>query len=1028
VTQTIVASATLSGPRPDLRIVETRVLRGPNYWAREPVIRMVVDLGVLEDFPSDRIPGFTDRLVELMPTLEEHACSLGRRGGFISRLREGTWMGHIAEHIALEMQTLAGTEARHGKTRSTGAHGQYNVIYEYGEERVGIEAGKIAVAFVNHLVAPDDPAGAGFDYAAEQERLIRLAERQAFGPSTQALIDEAVQRDIPWIRLDRFSLIQLGQGVHQQRIRATMTSRTGAIAVDIASDKSLTNQLLSAAGLPVPRSEVVGEEEEAVRAARSIGFPCVIKPLDGNHGRGVNLDLRDDAAVRRAFPIALEQSRSGDVVVESYVAGNDYRCLVIGGHVAAIAERVPASVTGDGERTVRALVEVENADPRRGIGHEKVLTKIKVDAAAEELLRAQGWELDAVPPEGDLDQARADRQHVHRRHVDRPHRRSPSGERGDRRDGRARGRARRGRHRLHRARHRHPRARPGRRHRRGQRRPRLPHAHASHRGRAAVRGQAGARPALPARHAGAHPDRGGTGTNGKTTTVRMIAHILKLMGRRVGMTTTDGIVIDGRLIKRGDMSGPKSAQMVLQNPSVDTAVFEVARGGILREGLGYDRNDVAVVTNVTGDHLGLGGITTLRQLADVKGVVVEAVPRSGTAVLNADDPHVARLARHSHGKIVYFSMATGRDEDGWLRVDSHCGRGGAAMVLQETEEGELVVLRHGSRTMPLLHAHLMPATFGGRARMNVANALAAAAAAWAAGAHLHDIRQGLRTFSTSFFQAPGRLNLIEMNGYKVVIDYCHNVDGMRRLTEFVELMMAGDERARNEVEGVRGPSSRARGPGGHSGSSASPATGPTTTSASTGRSPPPPSIASTYARTTTCAAGSLASRRPTCSPGSRRRGSTGGPAPSRPTPSWVRSRRRASRCARHSPAISSSSARTTPRPSTGRRWPSTVRRAAARPSSRRERWPSRRGRGGRAGGQARGRLAETIRTIQRISSAEMTTSAMPTIVSIGSSCTPRWARRSWGMMPGRANACKAFAQPGGPAVNAPGTADPAGGG
>ena len=793
MTQTIVASATLSGPRPELRIVETRVLRGPNYWAREPVIRMVVDLGVLEDFPSDRIPGFTDRLVELMPTLEEHACSLGRRGGFISRLREGTWMGHIAEHIALEMQTLAGTEARHGKTRSTGAHGQYNVIYEYGEERVGIEAGKIAVAFVNHLVAPDDPAGAGFDYAAEQERLIRLAERQAFGPSTQALIDEAVQRDIPWIRLDRFSLIQLGQGVHQQRIRATMTSRTGAIAVDIASDKSLTNQLLSAAGLPVPRSEVVGEEEEAVRAARSIGFPCVIKPLDGNHGRGVNLDLRDDAAVRRAFPIALEQSRSGDVVVESYVAGNDYRCLVIGGHVAAIAERVPASVTGDGERTVRALVEVENADPRRGIGHEKVLTKIKVDAAAEELLRAQGWELDAVPPKGTwIKLALTGNMSTGGTSIDRTVEAHPENveiaETAARVVGldvagidfivpdiaipvRDQGGAIV-----------EVNAAPGFR----------MHTHPT-----VGEPQYVARPVLDLLFPPGTPARipivAVTGTNGKTTTVRMIAHILKLMGRRVGMTTTDGIVIDGRLIKRGDMSGPKSAQMVLQNPSVDTAVFEVARGGILREGLGYDRNDVAVVTNVTGDHLGLGGITTLRQLADVKGVVVEAVPRSGTAVLNADDPHVARLARHSHGKIVYFSMATGRDEDGWLRVDSHCGRGGAAMVLQETEEGELVVLRHGSRTMPLLHAHLMPATFGGRARMNVANALAAAAAAWAAGAHLHDIRQGLRTFSTSFFQAPGRLNLIEMNGYKVVIDYCHNVDGMRRLAEFVELMMAGDE-------------------------------------------------------------------------------------------------------------------------------------------------------------------------------------------------------------------------------------------
>ena len=295
-----------------------------------------------------------------------------------------------------------------------------------------------------------------------------------------------------------------------------------------------------------------------------------------------------------------------------------------------------------------------------------------------------------------------------------------------------------------------------------------------------------------------------TGTNGKTTTVRMIAHILKLMGRRVGMTSTDGIVVDGRLIRKGDMSGPKSALMVLQNPTVDTAVFEVARGGILREGLGYDRNDVAVVTNVTGDHLGLGGITTIGQLANVKGVVVEAVPRSGSAVLNADDHLVYRMGRHCAGRVVLFSMATAKGEDGFDRVDGHTSRGGAAFVLQPSAEGELIVLRLGSRTMPVLYTHLIPATFGGRARMNVANALAAAAAAWATGAHLHDIRQGLRTFSTSFFQAPGRLNLLDVNGVRVVIDYCHNVDGMRQLADFVNRMMIDPQTKAGRLGAAKG--------------------------------------------------------------------------------------------------------------------------------------------------------------------------------------------------------------------------------
>ncbi|MBF8290044.1 MAG: cphA, partial [Chloroflexi bacterium] len=350
-------------PAPDLTILETRILRGPNYWSRSPVVRMLVDLGSLEQFPSNTIPGFADGLIAWIPSLEDHACSLNRRGGFLTRLRDGTWAGHVAEHIALELQNLAGTDVRHGKTRGAGTAGQYNVIFEFREESVGTEAGKLAVRIVNHLV--DSSADPDLDYIAELERLIRLAERQAFGPSTQAILDEAASRDIPYIRLDRHSLVQLGQGVHQQRIRATMTSRTSGIAVDVASDKNLTNRLLDSAGLPVPKADVVEDVEAAVATARRIGFPCVIKPLDGNHGRGVHLDLKSDDDVRAAWPGALRESRAGEVVVESYIHGSDYRCLVIGGKVAAIAERVPASVVGDGTHTVRQLVDKTNSDPRR---------------------------------------------------------------------------------------------------------------------------------------------------------------------------------------------------------------------------------------------------------------------------------------------------------------------------------------------------------------------------------------------------------------------------------------------------------------------------------------------------------------------------------------------------------------------------------------------------------------------------------------------------------------------------------------
>jgi len=786
-------------PQPTLKIVDTRVLRGPNMWSRSPTVVMTVDLGVLEEFPSNTIPGFNEALIELIPTLEDHACSLGRRGGFIARLQEGTWLGHVSEHVALELQSLAGTETHVGKTRSVpGEHGRYTVVFEYRDEDVGREAGRLAVALVNHLVSPDE---APLDFGDELEGLIRLAERRAFGPSTQAIVDEAVSRDIPWIRLGRSSLVQLGQGIHQQRIRATMTSRTSAIAVDIASDKSVTNSLLSSAGLPVPKSRVVGTEDGAVEAAAEIGYPCVVKPLDGNHGRGVALDLRNEDDVRRSFARAYDESRNGDVVVETLVTGSDYRVLVIGGKLAAVAERVPASVVGDGKHTVRELVDIENSDPRRGIGHEKVLTRISVTPGAEELVRKQGLDMDALPPQGQrVMLAATGNMSTGGTSIDRTHEAHPDNieiaetaaqvvgldvagidfiapdiTQPVREQGGAIVEVN---------------AAPGFR---------------MHTNPTEGEPQYVAKPVIDLLFAPGSNARipiiAVTGTNGKTTTVRMVGHILKLMGRRVGMTTTDGIVIDGRLIKKGDMSGPKSAQMVLQNPSVDTAVFEVARGGILREGLGYDRNDVAVVTNVTGDHLGLKGVETIQQLAHIKSVLVEAVPRTGTAVLNADDPLVSRMARQCRGSIVYFSMAQTPSEEGYDRVDGHCGRGGAAMVVRQTDDGELIVLRHADRTMPLLYTHLIPATFGGRARMNVANALAAAAAAWAGGAHMHDIRQGLRTFSTSFFQAPGRLNQVPIDGYRVILDYCHNVDGMRRLGEFVGLMMDGHDGRNNGRDG-----------------------------------------------------------------------------------------------------------------------------------------------------------------------------------------------------------------------------------
>ena len=774
---------TPSGPlAPDLRILEERVYRGGNIWSYNPAVHLVVDLGVLEDYPSDTIPGFVDGLLDVLPGVARHSCSRGHEGGFGDRLREGTWMGHVAEHIALQLQQEAGHDQRRGKTRMVkGRPGIYNVVYGYSDEGVGLLAGRLAVRLINHLVATDPD----FDFAEEFETFLRSAERTAFGPSTGAILEEAVSRDIPYIRLNSASLVQLGQGVYAQRIRATMTSKTGALAVDLASDKDMTIKLLGSAGLPVPKQQTCRTEAGAVEAARRIGFPVVLKPLDGNHGRGVGLDLMNDDDVRAAFAVAKEESRRGWIIVESFITGKDYRCLIVGGRMRAIAERVPAHVVGDGQHTVEELVAITNADPRRGVGHEQVLPRIKTDEVAIELVREQGFAMSDVPPDGVMVKlALTGNMSTGGISVDRTFDAHPDNveiaEEAARMIGldvagidficpditlpvRETGGAIC-----------EVNAAPGFR----------MHTHPT-----VGEPQFIAKPVVDLLFPPGAPSRvpiiAVTGTNGKTTTSRMIAHIFKETGKKVGMTSTDGIVIDERLVIKSDASGPRSARMVLQNPRVEVAVMEVARGGILREGLGYDRNDIAVVTNVAPDHLGMKGIDTLEQLADVKAVVVEAVPRNGFAVLNADDPLVRKMRDRCSGSIVWYSLQPADSRERAF-IDARLRRGGRAVVLEQTDRGDMIVIKHGTRTMQLAWTHLLPATFGGTALFNVANALAAAGAAFAAGIGLHEIRQGLRTFNTSYYLSPGRMNLINVRGIEVIVDYCHNAPGMDVLGQFVD--------------------------------------------------------------------------------------------------------------------------------------------------------------------------------------------------------------------------------------------------
>ncbi|MCP2014873.1 cyanophycin synthetase [Deinococcus sp. HSC-46F16] len=782
-----------------MRVLEHQIYRGPNVYGYQPMVRFQLDLGTLEEYPSDTLPGFNDRLLELLPTLERHGCCFREPGGFIRRLRDGTWLGHVAEHVALELQTLAGTPVTYGKTRSVkGQPGVYNVLYSYREERVGLLAGAVALRLVQSLLPgelrglrgverllpggvsdldPDSP----FDFAAELSELRRLARRHAFGPTTQSLVDEAQRRGIPFLRLDEHSLVQLGYGKYQQQIRASITSKTPHIATMTASDKDLTKRLLDRAGLPVPQGVVVRDADEAVRAARSLRGPVVTKPLDGNHGRGVSLNLTTEEEVRKGFEEARAHSRS--VVVEQFYTGNDHRVLVVNGEVVAVAERVPAHVVGDGSRTITELVEEVNRDPRRGDGHEKVMTRIKLDEHVLTLLARSGRTPETVPAAGEVVPLRdtanistggtaVDRTDViHPENVTIARRAaqvigldvagidliSPDISRSVHETGGGIVEVN---------------AAPGFR---------------MHLQPSEGEGRNVAAPVLSMLFPTGTPCRmpiiSITGTNGKSTTSRMVAHILRHAGKVVGLTTSNGIYIDGEQILSGDTTGPKSAKVVLSDPSVEVAVLETARGGILREGLGFDQCDVGAVLNIQPDHLGLKGIETVEDLAWVKSLIVEVVTKNGTSVLNADDSLTLRMRRKAGGSLALFSMQGGSTCS--REVRDHIAGGGTAVLREPTALGDELVLYQGGQRQPILRARDIPATLGGFAQVNVQNALAAAAIAVAQGVELSVIRTALASFTTSYEQSPGRLNLYDGHPFRVMLDYAHNPAGLAHLRDLV---------------------------------------------------------------------------------------------------------------------------------------------------------------------------------------------------------------------------------------------------
>jgi cyanophycin synthetase len=736
---------------------------------------MQLALEELTEKTSNEIPGFYEGIIQVLPSLIEHHCSRGHRGGFLERIKEGTLMGHIVEHIALELQELAGMPVGFGRTRETSTPGVFNVAFEYIEEQAGRYAGRAAVRLCQSIVET------GTYSSAELEKDLRdlqeLHASTALGPSTETIIKEAEARKIPWMWLSARAMLQLGYGARQKRIQATLSNNTSILAVELACDKEGTKNILGNAGVPVPKGTVIEYLDELEQAIADVGgYPIVIKPLDGNHGRGITININDVEEAELAYDLASNASKTRSVIVEQYYQGNDHRVLVIDGKVVAVAERVPAHVTGNGQDTIRQLIDLTNQDSRRGNGHDNVLTKITVDQTSLAVLKKQGYDLDSVLPAQEVVYLRATANL------------STGGVAIDRTD------------------EIHPQniwlaervakiigldiagidivtsdiskplnetkgvvvevnAAPGFR----------MHAAPSY-GLPRNIGASVLEMLFPEQTPSRIPIVAITGTNGKTTTTRLTAHIYRQTDKVVGFTATDGIYIQEYLVEQGDNTGPYSAGAILKDPTVEVAVLETARGGILRSGLAFDSCDVGVVLNVAADHLGLGGIDTIEQMAKVKAVVAETVKADGYAILNADDPLVAAMADKLNCNVAYFSM----NPDNPIIIE-HSRRNGLAAVY---EHGYLAILE-GKWTLRIEKAINIPMTMGGKAPFMIANALASCLATFAQGVDIELIRQGVRTFQMSAEQTPGRMNLFEIEDYQVLIDYAHNPHGFKAVGDFV---------------------------------------------------------------------------------------------------------------------------------------------------------------------------------------------------------------------------------------------------
>lgn len=747
-------------------------MKGPNYWSvrRHNLTVMVLDLEEMEQFPTNKIEGFGERLEAMFPSMYSHRCSVGCEGGFFQRVKQGTWMGHVIEHIALEIQTLAGMDCGFGRTRGYGEEGVYFVVFNHMVGKVGEYAAKASFRIAEALIANKE-----YDLDEDIMNMKEIRQNEGLGPSTSSIIKEAEARGIPWIRLNKYSLCQLGYGANQKRIQATVTSETSNIGVEIACDKEETKDLLEQAEVPIPKGDIIRTERGLKEAVDYVGFPLVIKPVNGNHGRGIttNINSFDEALI--GFKEAKEVSRL--VIVEKYITGEDHRLLVINNKLVAAAKRTPAHVIGDGKSTIQELVDEVNKDERRGYGHEKVLTEIDINSLTLEILKEMDMTTESVPKKGEMVKLKSTAnlstggtaeditELIHPYNVFMAERISkiigldicgidimaedltkPLNKSGGA----------------------------------------VLEVNAGPGFRMHLQPTSG----LP-RNVGGHvvdmlfppgsnsriPIIAVTGTNGKTTTTRLIAHIAKMKGKKVGYTTSDGVYIQNRLLMTGDCTGPKSAEFVLKDPTVNFAVLECARGGLLRAGLGFKKCDIGVVTNVAGDHLGLKGIHTIDQLAKVKGVIPETVHKDGYSVLNADDDRVYAMRNNIESQFALFSM----DEQN-PRIKRHSSRGGISAVY---ENGYITIYR-GEWKMRVAQAVNVPLTKGGKASFMIQNVLAGVLSCYLHGFSIEDIKVAIETFIPSPSQTPGRLNMFNFNKFDVLLDYAHNPAGLRALHKYVE--------------------------------------------------------------------------------------------------------------------------------------------------------------------------------------------------------------------------------------------------